>query len=218
MKYALIDGKKSEPNPRKKGICSFCGSQVIAKCGKYKIWHWAHKSTKDCDSWWEIETDWHRNWKNHFPIEYQEVIHIDEKTGERHIADVKTQNNMVIEFQNSNIHLNEIASRESFYKKMIWIINGNRSDTLDHANFNISLNTGYTIESKNPLIIKLTWYSTSKIFEKWSESRMPVFFDFSREEIFWLKSFDKKSKEVIVRIVSKNEIIEKNGGFYENVK
>ena len=62
----------------------------MAKCGKEKIWHWAHKSRSHCDSWWSPEGEWHKGWKEVFPDEWQEQIHTDEKTGERHIADVKT--------------------------------------------------------------------------------------------------------------------------------
>jgi competence CoiA-like predicted nuclease len=69
MQFALVNEKKTEPMPGGKGICSCCGSETIAKCGKYKLWHWSHKSKKNCDSWWENETKWHRQWKSYFPIE-----------------------------------------------------------------------------------------------------------------------------------------------------
>jgi competence protein CoiA len=52
MLYA-IDAKtqqKISPEPRLKAICSYCESPVIAKCGNINIWHWAHKSLKDCDA------------------------------------------------------------------------------------------------------------------------------------------------------------------------
>jgi len=53
-----------------------------------------------CDNWWENETQWHRDWKNHFPVEWQEVVQIAED-GEKHIADVKTSEGWVVEFQHS---------------------------------------------------------------------------------------------------------------------
>jgi competence protein CoiA len=124
MKYSLVDNIKSEPFKGGKGNCILCGRETIAKCGIIKVHHWAHKSLKNCDPWWENETEWHRKWKNYFPNEWQEIIHFDEITGEKHIADVKTSNGLVIEFQNSPMSIEELKSREKFYKNMIWIING----------------------------------------------------------------------------------------------
>ena len=63
---------------------------MIAKCGKHRVWHWAHWKSKDCDPWWEPETEWHRSWKNQFPVEWQEIGHTAQ-SGERHRADVKTR-------------------------------------------------------------------------------------------------------------------------------
>ena len=93
--------------------------------GDIKVWHWAHKSKKMCDHWWENETQWHRDWKNCFPEEWQEVVHFAED-GEKHIADVKTPSGLVIEFQHSAIKPDEQRSRELFYRNMIWIVDGTR--------------------------------------------------------------------------------------------
>ena len=60
MKFALVNGYKKEPQPGLKGTCIHCQSDSLAKCGKVKIWHWAHKSKVSCDSWWENEKDWHK--------------------------------------------------------------------------------------------------------------------------------------------------------------
>lgn len=54
------------------------------------MWHWAHKGRLPCDPWWEPETEWHRMWKDYFPSQNQEVVHFDAATGEKHVADVKT--------------------------------------------------------------------------------------------------------------------------------
>jgi competence protein CoiA len=124
MKFALVNGIKREPSPQLKGVCCNCGTTTQAKCGTRKIWHWAHTTLKHCDSWWENETEWHRLWKGYFPSQNQEIIHFDDKTGEKHIADIKTNNGMVIEIQNSPMNELEMLSREHFYGKMMWIING----------------------------------------------------------------------------------------------
>jgi competence protein CoiA len=124
MKFALVNEIKKEPSPQLKGVCYNCGTITQAKCGTRKIWHWAHTTLQHCDSWWENETEWHRLWKGYFPVQNQEIIHFDDKTGEKHIADIKTNNGMVIEIQNSPMNELEMLSREHFYGKMMWIING----------------------------------------------------------------------------------------------
>lgn len=124
MKFAIIDGSKIEASPKKKADCPCCKKQLIAKCGRVKVWHWAHFPERHCDNWWENETEWHRKWKNYFPSANQEVVHYDNRSGEKHIADVKTNDGLVVELQNSPMNENELVSREQFYKNMIWIING----------------------------------------------------------------------------------------------
>jgi len=126
MKFALVDGIKKEPSPNLKGVCCNCGSITQAKCGTRKVWHWAHVTLQHCDPWWEGETEWHRLWKGYFPCQNQEVIHFDDETGEKHIADIKTDNGMVIEVQNSPMNELEMLSREHFYKEMMWIVNGEK--------------------------------------------------------------------------------------------
>jgi hypothetical protein len=105
---------------------------VLAVCGTKKVWHWRHKAKLNCDHWWENETQWHRDWKNLFPEEWQEVVHFAED-GEKHIADVKTNKGMVIEFQHSAIHRPEVESRCDFYKHMIWIVDASKNKRLREA-------------------------------------------------------------------------------------
>jgi len=126
MKYSIVNGERKEAFPSGIGICEVCNQPTLAKCGSRKVHHWAHVSLLECDKWWESETEWHRDWKNKFPMEWQERVHRDEITGELHRADVKTDDNLVIEFQNSSISYEEQISREVFYKKMIWILNGEK--------------------------------------------------------------------------------------------
>jgi len=118
MKFAVVSDQRIEATPEAKGECPGCGDPVIAKCGKQKIWHWAHKGTRTCDPWWEPETEWHRAWKANFPNVQQEVRHQDTETGEWHIADVKVASGLVLEFQHSAISAQEIESREAFYNDL----------------------------------------------------------------------------------------------------
>ena len=125
MRFALFDGKRSEAQPGRSGECPACGSPVTAKCGELKVWHWAHQRGRICDGWWESETDWHRAWKRQFPDDWQEIVHRAE-SGERHIADVKTPDGWVIEFQHSFIAPEERRSRNAFYGKLVWVVDATR--------------------------------------------------------------------------------------------
>lgn len=126
MKFSFANGEKVEAFRGGKGICPLCGKETLSKCGNRKIWHWAHCSQQMCDNWWESETEWHRNWKKLWPVENQEVIHVDPVSGEKHIADVKNNNGVILEFQNSPIKEEELVSREKFYKTMVWIVNAEK--------------------------------------------------------------------------------------------
>jgi competence CoiA-like predicted nuclease len=137
MKFAIVNGGRCEAEPGSVGECLACGDMAIATCGTHRIWHWAHKGTRICDRWWESETQWHRNWKNHFPKEWQEAIH-SAPDGERHIADVKTGNGVVLEFQHSFLQEAERQSRELFYPKLVWVVDATRR-VRDRAQFFASL-------------------------------------------------------------------------------
>jgi|SRR6185503_9447718 len=126
MRFAIINGERVEAAPQLIGFCPGCNLPVIARCGTQRIHHWAHRNNLSCDSWWEPETEWHRLWKSNFPDEWQEIILRDEMTGERHIADIRTGHGLVIEFQHSHITPQERISRESFYKNMVWLVDGTR--------------------------------------------------------------------------------------------
>ncbi len=110
--------EKEEASPKQIAKCPICDEDVIAKCGKIKVWHWAHKNKSDCDSWYEPESQWHKDWKNKYPKELQEF------TMGCHRADIRTRDRWVIELQNSTISQQDIIDRELYYKRMIWLING----------------------------------------------------------------------------------------------
>lgn len=191
MKFALVDNQKVAAQKGLKGICPICQKPVIPKCGPYKIDHWAHKSNANCDKWWENETDWHRKWKNLFPEEWQEVVAFDEITGEKHIADIKTNTGMVIEFQHSNISDDERVSRESFYKKMIWIVDGTRRK-YDFSRFMKAFDKEFIIpvDKSNNIKIWLLFCSGDYLPKEWVKSSVPVVFDYGNDELWCL--FPKK--------------------------
>lgn len=177
MKYALVNNSKTEAAPGLKGTCPSCGSELIAKCGKIKINHWAHKGTRNCDPWWENETEWHRSWKNNFPIEWQETLLIDSQTGERHIADVRTIHGLVIEFQHSHLDSQERITREKFYQNMVWVVDGTRLKK-DYQKFLNGKGKLHPISKGHYFIDQLQ----ERFPLEWTESTQPVIFDFKGNE------------------------------------
>jgi competence CoiA-like predicted nuclease len=123
--FDIITGSRLAPKKGLQAICPTCEGQLIAKCGSIKMHHWAHKGSPCTDTWKENETQWHRWWKSIFPEEWREILRIDNEKGERHRADIYNPNkDLYIEFQYSPISVEELQSRENFYKKMIWVVNG----------------------------------------------------------------------------------------------
>jgi len=132
MQLALVDNQRVEAFTGGRGTCPTCLSTMIAKCGTRVINHWAHYKKRECDPWWENETQWHRDWKNLFPIECREVNHVAHD-GEVHRADIKTPTGIVIEIQHSSITDIERKAREDFYKNLVWVVDGKSFQ----ANFDI---------------------------------------------------------------------------------
>jgi competence CoiA-like predicted nuclease len=124
MQYAFIDGTRRKAFKQGRGVCPLCEKPVIAHCGEIYVSHWKHQGR--CDPWSEPETEWHLGWKEEFPEEWREIVLKNNETGEKHIADIKTSEGVVIEFQNSSIQSSEICAREEFYQNMIWVVNAEK--------------------------------------------------------------------------------------------
>lgn len=180
MKFALLNNERIEPQKGiKNAICPVCKEPVEACCGPVRIHYWRHKQNhkQHCDPWWENETEWHRQWKDNFPKECQEIIMHDEKTGEKHVADVKTKTGIVLEFHHSSMNEDEQDSREQFYKNMIWVVDARQYydrfkkyiDMLNHSKIN-----------KNYFYMHIDYYEEHiNCFPKrWLEATVPVIFDF----------------------------------------
>lgn len=119
------NGNRILPYKNGRAKCPNCDGVLIAHCGDIKMHHWQHETLSvHCDTWKENETQWHRDWKNKYPIDFQEVI--IKKAGKIHRADICNTQGLVIEFQNSNISPTEIKERENFYENMIWVVNAQK--------------------------------------------------------------------------------------------
>jgi competence protein CoiA len=174
MKFADVEeGRREATQSGQSAKCPVCRGAVIAKCGNVRVWHWAHERTGTCDFEREPETKWHRDWKNKFPPDWQECIRL--KDGKKYIADVMTKRGMIIEFQHSYLHQEVREGRESFYQKMIWVVDGQRRKR-DRARFFASLGAAPVVKFK-PLTC-LFPSNAGALLRDWAASRVPVFFDF----------------------------------------
>lgn len=212
MKYALVNGERLEAQPGLSGECPGCNRPMVARCGEIRIPHWAHSGKRVCDPWWENETEWHRTWKGHFLPAWQERIH-EASDGEKHIADVKTDKDWVLEFQHSLIKPDERRSRNNFYQKLAWVVNGLRRKR-DHSQF---LETLSMLGSMNahPFVGRICIVRTddSALIRDWVGTNTPVFFDFGDEHVLWcLLPKIPGGKTYVVEFSRKNFIeVHRNG-------
>ncbi len=204
MNLALVGGQRREPLPGLKGNCPGCGELVVAKCGPVNIWHWSHLGRRDCDPWWENETAWHQSWKGEFPEDWREIHHPNEN-GKWHRADVKTDQDWVIEFQFSHLNSEERLERESFYKKLVWVVSGKRL-IRDQEQFFNALNSGRTM-LPNPRVIRL-YPDDCRLVREWFGNRAPVFFDFGERDNLWCLLPESPDGQAYIVLTSRKQFIE----------
>jgi competence protein CoiA len=215
MQYALVNGIRHEPEPKLRGTCPNCDAEVVAKCGQQRVWHWAHLGKLECDHWWEPETEWHRAWKALFPKDWHEVVHVA-PDGERHIADLKSRDGLVVEFQHSPITPSERLSRESFYQKMVWVADGTRY-LRDVANFHQSMECASVVRD-SPMYLRPARQDAA-LFRRWIPIKCPVFIDFGSEQfrpaglpvpdaVLWQLLVDRSTGSAIVAAVTRESFVQ----------
>ena len=208
MKFADIECQRREAQPGLSATCPSCGASVIAKCGDHRVWHWAHRGVRVCDPWWEPETEWHRAWKNEFPADWQETIHFAQ-SGEKHVADVKTQSGMVIEFQHSFLKTEERAARELFYREMVWVVDGRRRKR-DAAQLLKCI--GPCVWRQPPFILYVaTHHEECALLRDWNSSPVPIYFDLGNEDgtpDFWRRDPISRNGRVYLTPVSRESFLQ----------
>lgn len=173
MQFALVGNQRTSPSPGLTGSCPVCGGAMIAKCGTQRVHHWAHRGERACDAWWEPETPWHRDWKSRFPADWREVIRFSQ-SGEKHIADVRTEHGLTIEFQHSHLKPDERAAREAFYGNMMWVVDGARL-VRDLPRF-LGGSSSFRKTTKKGLYI--VPFPDEVFPRSWLDCAVPVVFDF----------------------------------------
>lgn len=180
-RFAIVNGERldiSNAESAQHGSCPLCGSELDAKKGNIREPHWSHVKGRTCDAWYESKGKWHKWWQNRFDENLQEV---PRKSGsnneERHIADVFTADNWVIEFQYSHLSKENISIRENFYGDMFWVVNGTRltRDKIKGEQL-LGINENCFKISKNGM--RYFILKGNEINQHWLDSHRLVFFDF----------------------------------------
>lgn len=215
MLVALVNDQRTSAAPKLKGLCPGCLQPVTARCGKQRAWHWAHDSKRECDSWWE-ETEWHRMWKSHFPVEWQEVILHDVQLNEKHIADIRTKHGLVMEFQHSPLDPQECRKRESFYKNMVWIVDASHQKN-DFKRF-VKGFSRFLKTNRQGMFRVL--FPDETFPANWIQNTKPVFFDFrgliptdpsdphdKLRELLWCLLPGRVERQAVVIAFSRGDIV-----------
>lgn len=116
------------------------------------------------------------------------------KNEEKHIADIRTDSGLIVEFQNSSISSTTIQVRETFYENMIWLINSE------------IFKDNFSIQS----LVK------SKLRE--NEHRFNSYFSYNKTTEDSLKDYDNKIRELNQDIKSAISEINWQQNKYDDLK
>ena len=163
MRYALDkNGNKiCADDAQKDGeyFCQLCKTKMILRKGMVNVAHFAHKSNKECDPWYEPKGMWHVWNQNLFTQDCIEVPIIED--GEKHIADVYIEKyKTIIEFQHSPITKEVFEERNNFYTKngrrIIWVFDFSEKDTIEQMD---------SVFAQSDQFLKFRWKHRSKFIE-----------------------------------------------------
>jgi competence CoiA-like predicted nuclease len=195
MKFATVNESRVSASKNIHGaLCPMCLYPVIPCVGNINIPHFRHVSKENCDTWSDGITKWHLDWQDKFKDEFREVIIT--KNGEKHIADIKTTNGTVIEFQNSFISPDDIYIRELFYGQIVWVFNVSKCkdniDFLDIKNKNRYWDTVWNYDyceyEKLKNVLGYNWkYPKKHIFT----CKRFVFLDIGDDNVYFLNFHNK---------------------------
>lgn len=205
MRLALFEENRIEATPGAQRRCPACGTEMIAKCGSVRVYHWAHNGRRHCDQWWESETEWHRQWKSAFPIDWQEAF--IQRGVRYHFADIKTPNGDIIEFQHSHISHKELYTREEFYgPRMIWVVDGTRLKR-DRETF-LQQIAFHEPNSKHDGTIEFN-PRAAQIAGRWDVSKRLVYLDFGDSNLWRISVGMKGNWQKHAKKFEKQEFIDR---------
>lgn len=118
-------GQRVRPDKElRKALCQCCNETVIAKTGMVKSWHWAH--TANSCAYSKGKGEWHYKWQNMLDVSEVEVR---DPLWPNNIADICIRDPrlpdgyLVVELQQSPISDEDVYSRTTAYRNILWIVN-----------------------------------------------------------------------------------------------
>lgn len=162
------------------GYCPCCGKEMIPKHGNGgRRPHWAHKHAERCDEWLETQTEWHYRWRERFlKIDGEHKVIIEDtlaKDGERHFYDARIDDRLSLILRRAQLPEEYQKKREAFFGEMVWVVGAGASAL---RRFKQQLEDGIITEIRNFKNCYLVRTHEQCFFAKWSNSSMPVAFDF----------------------------------------
>ncbi len=160
--------------------CPCCGKPMVARVGTERRPHWAHKSAERCDEWWEVESEWHIEWRKRFldaakPNVKIEVEHVLEKDGSRHFSDVRIDDRLSIILRRARMDDAMKSERLSFFGDLIWLVQAKNSEynRLIRQLNEFELHTAVGLKDCNICV-----NADKSFFSSWKNARCLVVFDF----------------------------------------
>lgn len=153
--------------------CWACEKPLVLKKGRIIQPHFAHQPKENCGDGWShpSKTKWHQQMQALFNT--TEKLMEDKETGERHIADAVYQD-IVFEFQHSQITAEEVQSRTAFYNqqgyRVVWVVDVCKQ--IDKGSID-SIDTGHVL---------FTWKRPYRMFDKLPFLSQP---DQVRVALYW---------------------------------
>jgi hypothetical protein len=118
---------------------------------------------------------------------------------------VKTAHGWALEFQHSFIKPEERRSREAFYAKLMWVVDGTRRKR-DKAQFLKAVEESTPLSRSSPF--RRVWSGEGALLRDWVVSAAHVFFDFRDEQGLWWLSPTSDTTWAIVVPISVSHFVE----------
>ena len=173
--------------------CPCCGKAMVSRVGDQRRPHWAHKSAERCDEWWEVESDWHIEWRKRFLVAAKPDVKVEiedvlEKEGSRHFSDIRIEDRLSIVLRRARMDDAMKAERLAFFGDLIWLVQAKVSEykRLIRQRGELELQTAVGLNGCHVCV-----NADKSFFSAWKNARCLVVFDFrlaseSDEEKLWV--------------------------------
>jgi len=118
---------------------------------------------------------------------------------------VKTDRGWVIEFQHSSMKPEERRSREAFYPKLIWVVDGTRRKR-DRAQLIGAWKEGVPVGGNS--LVRKAFSDDCRLLREWAGSDAPIFLDLGDTEALWWLFAKSTNGSAYFHLFSRAQFIE----------